>query len=69
MAKWSRQTYEMVANGIQSELDLAPRGITEDAEAAIRRIAVYFAGQFTADNHTFSRERFMEACGFGSNGS
>lgn len=52
MAKWSKQTYELVAD------------ILKDADT-IDKARVYFAEAFTDDNDRFDYNRFMEAAGEG----
>ncbi len=58
MAKWSKQTYEMVARILNKQTEVA------GTRMEYRVMASDFARTFAADNPKFDADKFVKACGF-----
>lgn len=67
MAKWTKQTYELVAKIIKAaECSLEPKLRSETDEAAEdmrTHLAEQFAHRFKLDNPNFKSHVFHKACG------
>lgn len=59
-SKWTRQTYEMVAQCIRDVYNITPADGVSNSVA--RAIADNLAVQFHLDNANFDRDRFIQAC-------
>lgn len=60
-SKWTRQTYEMVAQCIRDVYNITP-GLDGVSNSVARAIADKLAVQFHLDNANFDRDRFIQAC-------
>lgn len=65
MAKWTKQTYEMVAKELAEEYSFS-QGYCDDVRGqAVKKtladLAASFAYNFKMDNPNFDHERFMKA--------
>ena len=59
-SKWTRQTYEMVAQCIRDVYNITP--VDGVSNSVARAIADKLAVRFHLDNPNFDRDRFIEAC-------
>lgn len=60
MAKFSKKTYELVAEEIAAQ---AFNNGHPDVMITLANLANHFANQFEKDNVMFDRKRFLKACG------